>query len=70
MDAMITNEEDSIEQVLGMVTNGSVLSRQGSLVELKADTICIHGDGEKAVLFAKKIKESLRKKEILVQALR
>ena len=70
MDAMITNEEDSIEQVLGMVTNGSVLSRQGSLVELKADTICIHGDGEKAVLFAKKIKESLRNKGILVQSLR
>jgi UPF0271 protein len=70
MDAMIANEQDSIEQVLGMVTKGTVLSRQGSFVELKADTICIHGDGAKAVLFAKKIKESLRNKGILVQSLR
>lgn len=69
VNAFITNEQDSIEQVLGMVTTGSVLSRQGSLVNLKADTICIHGDGAKAVLFAKKIKESLRSKGVIVQSL-
>jgi UPF0271 protein len=70
MNAMITNEQDSIKQVLGMVTNGSVLSRQGSLVEIKADTICIHGDGEKALLFARKIRSALLDAKVSIRAVK
>ncbi|SEJ19804.1 UPF0271 protein [Propionispira arboris] len=70
MNALITNEQDSIEQVLGMVTTGSVLSRQGSLVHLKADTICIHGDGAKALLFARKIRGALLDAKVSIRAVK
>ena len=58
-DALITDKEMAIQQVLAMVTEGKVRSQQGTDVLLRADTICIHGDGEQAVVFAKFIKEQL-----------
>ena len=37
-----------------MVKEGKVRSLQGTDVSLKADTVCIHGDGAHALHFAKK----------------
>ena len=58
-NALIESEEQSIKQVLQMVENGSVTSISGKELKIQADTICIHGDGEHAVAFAKKINEAL-----------
>lgn len=44
--ALIENDDDAVAQVIRMVKEGKVLSQQGTDVTLKADTICIHGDGE------------------------
>ena len=49
--AMITDEEASIAQVLSMVLKGQVTTLSGKVIPVKADTICVHGDGEKALLF-------------------
>ncbi|ELZ6264975.1 LamB/YcsF family protein, partial [Campylobacter coli] len=38
-------------------------------VDLKADSICVHGDGIKALEFVKKIKENLTKEQIQIKAL-
>ena len=35
-----------------MVTSGTVTALSGEVVDLEADTICIHGDGEHALEFA------------------
>ena len=66
--AMITNEEDSLAQVLGMVKNAAVRSVQGDVVPIKADTICVHGDGEHALMFSKRIKERLIAEGVAVSA--
>ncbi len=67
-DALITDEETSVNQVIRMVKEGKVASQQGIDVALKADTICIHGDGEHAVAFAKYAHETLTQQGIVVKA--
>lgn len=60
-NALIKNVGESIRQVLQMVENQTVTATNGETVKLKAETICIHGDGENAVEFAKAIYEKLNK---------
>jgi 5-oxoprolinase (ATP-hydrolysing) subunit A len=68
-DALITDQEHAVAQVLKMVTEGRVNSQQNTEVSLQADTICIHGDGAHALDFAKYIKESLENNQINVAAI-
>lgn len=66
-DAMIEDPEESIRQVLRMVTEGRVRAVDGTDVEVRADTLCIHGDQPGAVVFAKSIREALAKAGIEVR---
>lgn len=67
-NAMVTDDELAVRQVIRMVKEGKVLSQQGKEVAIQADTVCIHGDGPHALVFARKIRESLQQAGILVQA--
>lgn len=66
-DSLITDERRSVEQVIRMVTEGKVLSRQHVDIPIQADTVCIHGDGAHAVQFAERIRRSLAEASIVVQ---
>lgn len=68
-DALITNQQQSVAQVLKMVTEGKVISQQGAEVLLRADTICIHGDGAHALDFVKYIEETLENNKVTVSAM-
>lgn len=65
-DALITDEDGSISQVLQMVQLGMVNSVNSRSIPIKADTICIHGDGPHAFSFAKRIRAELEKNHILI----
>lgn len=65
-DAMIKDEDKAIEQVLTMVQKGIVHTTKGEIVEVKADTVCIHGDSEKALAFANKINQKLQEAQIKI----
>lgn len=54
-NALITNTQDALNQCLQMIETNSVHTVDGKSIPIKADTICIHGDGEHAVDFAKAI---------------
>ena len=69
-NSMITDDQKAIAQVLKMVQEKSVTSVDGGDIPLQADTICVHGDGEHALNFAKKIKEKLEEANILVKSIR
>ena len=69
-NSMITDDQKAIAQVLKMVQEKKVTSVDGSDIPLQADTICVHGDGEHALNFAKKIKEKLEEANILVKSIR
>lgn len=58
-NALITDPDEAISRVVQMVREGKILTVQGTNAELKADTICIHGDGVNALAFAEKISKSL-----------
>ncbi|HIU64555.1 MAG TPA: LamB/YcsF family protein, partial [Candidatus Avacidaminococcus intestinavium] len=65
-DAMIANEEAAIQQVLQMVTAGTVKTVSGKVIPVAAESVCIHGDGVKALLFAEKIRQALEQSGIKI----
>ena len=67
-NALITNEHDSLAQVLMMVKQQQVISVNQKTISLKADTLCIHGDGEHAVAFAQTIHDTLTSDGITIKA--
>jgi UPF0271 protein len=66
--AMISDEEMSLAQVLGMVKDGTVKTLPGDIISIRADTVCVHGDGEHALEFSRKIKERLIAEGVAVSA--
>ena len=62
--ALIVDEQEAVQQVLTMVKEKRVRSLQGIDVPIEAETVCIHGDGKKAVLFAKRLYEALRQEGV------
>lgn len=67
-DALITDMEKASAQVVRMVTAGKVTSQQGTEVSLKADTICIHGDGAHALEFAQYVNDQLQANNVEIAA--
>ncbi len=52
-NALLSTEAAVSAQVLQMVTEKKVTAIDGKMIPVTADTICIHGDGERAPEFAK-----------------
>lgn len=42
---------------------GKVTSITGKDIDIKADSVCVHGDGEKALLFVEKIRKTFVENE-------
>ena len=68
-NAVIENEEQSIQQVLQMIRHQSVISSSGQRIPIVAETICLHGDGKQAVQLAQKINQSLQQNGITIQSI-
>lgn len=67
--AMITDEELAIKRVIRMIKENKVTAITGRDISIKVDSICVHGDGAKALEFVKKIKSSLQKENIKIAPL-
>ena len=67
-DALIEKEDDAAEQVLQMIGEGHVRSINGIKVPIKAETICVHGDGANAAKFARRIHEVLKINKVKIVA--
>ncbi|WP_144534136.1 LamB/YcsF family protein [Bacillus pumilus] len=66
--ALIEDDEQAVQQVVRMVREGKVHTVQGEDISLKADTVCIHGDGIHALQFAKTITSKLKQASIHLKA--
>lgn len=66
-NALIENEADALAQVIQMVTKQEVTTLNGKVVPLRAETICLHGDGAHAVTFAKVVHQTLREHHLTIQ---
>lgn len=67
-DALITDSNEAIKQVIKMVMEKSVLCQQGFDIPIKADTICLHGDGIHALTFAEEINKQLETCKISIKS--
>lgn len=67
--AMITDEEEAVSRVIRMIKEGKVKTITGKDIPIQADSVCVHGDGEKALKFVEKIREALTKEGILIKPL-
>lgn len=65
-NALIDSTDDSISQILEMIKERSVTATNGEKIPIKAETVCIHGDGDHAVEFAKAINERLKTENIQI----
>ncbi len=68
-NALIKNTDQALSQVLQIIQNHSVTTIDSQAVALEAQTICIHGDGENAVEFAKEIHQKLLENNIEIAAI-
>ena len=66
--ALIENEEQALAQTLEMVQHGRVKSITGEWATVTAQTVCLHGDGEHALAFARRLRSTFAEKEIVVAA--
>ena len=57
--AMTTDENEAIARVVRMIKEQKVTAVTGKDIPIKADSVCVHGDGVKALAFVKKIRETL-----------
>ena len=58
--AMIEDEDEAIARVIRMVTEGKVTANDGTDIAIQADSVCVHGDGPKALAFVEKIGAALQ----------
>jgi UPF0271 protein len=66
-NAMIENEEASVQQVLQMIKEKMVTSINHKKIPIKVETICLHGDGKDALQFAKTIYNVLQQNHIQIK---
>jgi len=64
--SLINDTNEAVKQALQLVKGEKITTGSGKKIKLKADTICLHGDGAHAVEFAKSINEVFKKEGILI----
>ncbi len=67
--SMIHDKDLAISRIKRMVREGKVTTIDGTDIDIKADSICVHGDNPEAVAFVKTIRESLEKDGIEVKSI-
>ncbi len=68
-DAMVEDENVAVERTVRAVKSGEVDAVGGSIIRMKVDTICLHGDALTAVAFARLIRNRLQDEGIEVKPL-
>jgi UPF0271 protein len=59
--AVYDDIDSIVDQAIQLITKRSVISCTGKILSVKADSICIHGDGALALTSVKRIRDALRK---------
>jgi 5-oxoprolinase (ATP-hydrolysing) subunit A len=67
-DALLDNPEDAAKRVLRMLREGKVRSVDGVDVDVRAETICVHGDTPGAVEFARALRSELESQGVRISA--
>ncbi len=66
--AMIDDDAQAVAQTLEMIQRGRVMSIDGEWVPVTAQTVCLHGDGDHALTFARQLRAAFDQQGIRVSA--
>ncbi|MFI3200696.1 MAG: 5-oxoprolinase subunit PxpA [Eubacteriales bacterium] len=67
--AVIHDEEVAIYRMVRAVKEGKIEAITGKLIDVDAQSICVHGDGEKAVKFTQRIRAALEAEGVKICSL-
>ena len=67
--SVIHDTSEVVERSLQMVVEGRARAINGDVIEVEADSLCLHGDTPGAVEMAKALKEALESEGVLVRPL-
>ena len=67
-DALVSGHANILAQALAIAAGRGVATRQGSVLPLRADTLCVHGDRADAGALARSLRDALQKAGISVRA--
>ncbi|MCH3915486.1 MAG: 5-oxoprolinase subunit PxpA [Acidaminococcaceae bacterium] len=65
--SMITDENIAIKRCVRMIKEGKVQALSGKDLAIKGDTLCVHGDGAKALAFVEKIRAAFQEEGITIR---
>ncbi len=68
-NALITDMEKAVAQVWQMLSAQTVTATDGETMQLRAETVCIHGDGAHALDFAKTINARLKANGVMIESI-
>ncbi|MER6185660.1 5-oxoprolinase subunit PxpA [Streptomyces sp. NPDC001652] len=66
--AVVTDPDTVVERSLGLARDGTVTAHSGTRIEVRARSLCLHGDTPGAVELARRVRERLTASGILVAA--
>ena len=66
--ALLAEASQAITQTLQMIQQGEVTAVSGERVHVTAQTVCLHGDGEHALLFARELCAAFQRENITITA--
>jgi len=58
--AVLEDVDAAVAQAVQIATHGNASTRDGRLVDIRADTICVHGDRPNAAIFARRLNAALK----------
>ncbi|NIF22968.1 5-oxoprolinase subunit PxpA [Candidatus Pantoea multigeneris] len=64
--AVLEDAHQALQQTLTMVTTGKVRTLAGEWIAVKAQTVCLHGDGAHALHFARQLRALFTEQQITV----
>ncbi len=67
-DALLRDPKEAAERVLRMLREGKVRSVEGHDVDVRGETICVHGDTPGAVEFARELRTQLEREGVGIRA--
>ena len=67
-DALLRDPKEAAERVLRMLREGKVRSVEGRDVDVRGETICVHGDTPGAVEFARELRTQLEREGVGISA--
>lgn len=67
-NSVLNDEEHVLERTLKMVTEGKVITYNNEELDLKANTVCLHGDNPAAIMLAQSIRQGLIEEDVDIEA--